>query len=107
MSIIVLHHSPTQFGEQAAKNSWTEWQQLEMLTAGSESLAITVVTMVPLTAFGATMPRYSDWLKTGGKSFMSWRVREREGDCSDALALLTHSSAFVFQPPPERQHVSH
>lgn len=44
-----------------------------MLTLGSESLAFTVVTMVPLTALGATMPRYTDWLNTGGKSFMSWR----------------------------------
>lgn len=44
-----------------------------MLTTGSESLAITVVTMVPLTALGATMPRYTDWLNTGEKSFMSWR----------------------------------
>lgn len=43
-----------------------------MLTAGSESLAITVVTMVPLTALGATAPRYTDWLNTGVKSFMSW-----------------------------------
>lgn len=46
-------------------------QQFQMLTAGSESLAITVVTMVPLTAFGATMPRYTERLNAGEKSFMS------------------------------------
>lgn len=58
---------------QDVKNILIELQQLEILTAGSESLARTVVTMVPLTALGATMPRYTDLLKTGGKSFMSWR----------------------------------
>jgi len=58
---------------QIVGNSLIEYQQLETLTAGSESLANTVVTMVPLTALGATMPRYTDWLNTGEKSFMSWR----------------------------------
>lgn len=50
------------------------WQTLgEKLTTGSESLAITVVTMVPLTALGATMPLYRDCPNTGEKSFMSCR----------------------------------
>ena len=75
-NIIISYHSSAQFAEQAVENSLIEYQQLEMLTAGSESLAITVVTMVPLTALGATMPRYTDWLNTGEKSFMSWREIE-------------------------------
>lgn len=42
------------------------WQTLgEKLTTGSESLAVTVVTMVPLTALGATMPLYRDCPNTG------------------------------------------
>lgn len=45
----------------------------EKLTSGSESLAVTVVTMVPLTALGATMPLYRDCPNTGEKSFMSCR----------------------------------
>ena len=42
------------------------------LTGGSWSSASTVVMTVPLSAFGATRPRYKAWVKTGEKSFMSW-----------------------------------
>lgn len=73
---------------------------MEMLTAGSESLAITVVTMVPLTALGATMPWYTDWLNTGEKSFMSWRDKHTQTDtvlrhrlCKDTVQRTVH----VFQ----------
>lgn len=67
------------------------WQTFgEKLTTGSESLAVTVVTMVPLTALGATMPLYRDCPNTGEKSFMSCRgkiKKKRQKETSGGVEL--------------------
>lgn len=67
-----------------------------MLTAGSESLAVTVVTMVPLKALGATRPRYTDWLNAGEKSFMSCsetNTRTRT-QCGIAVVIIRNMELF-------------
>lgn len=82
-------HAPTGYlCHYRAAFIYAVWQKLgEKLTTASESLAITVVTMVPLTALGATMPLYRDCPNTGEKSFMSCRGKIKKDKKKQAVVL--------------------